>query len=237
MSVKFLGDDKLQQFLDNWDNVLACMDSQPPTNILESVFLKQIKDSRVLANDVAEYNRVDAGHPYHSSEFLIRSVRKYLRTRRQEENRHSIAQELGRRHGSTPALFALNSDEENAEHDEYEADWHSGQDLLEWYAEGSDSSPAAPAADPPEAVEGDPALAAKGKGRKRPKPKSPRNDNRPKSPSSSGGKGGKGNKSSGKFYLANGIKSLAEVPCSYFAATGKCLKGDKCLFKHEKRSN
>jgi hypothetical protein len=34
MSVKFLGDDKLQQFLDNWDNVLACMDSQPPQNIL-----------------------------------------------------------------------------------------------------------------------------------------------------------------------------------------------------------
>ena len=62
VSVKFLGDSKLEQFISNWDTVLCGMSKEPDDETKEQFFYEQVRHSKALQEDLAHYERVDVGH-------------------------------------------------------------------------------------------------------------------------------------------------------------------------------
>ena len=63
-------------FISTWDNVLVNLSSaaKPADNILETLFIRQIRKSKCMEVDVAHYDRLPKGHADRSYEYLHRCV-------------------------------------------------------------------------------------------------------------------------------------------------------------------
>lgn len=102
--VKLKGEN-LKVFLSHWDQVLASIQKLPDENVLETLFLNQVKNSKNISHDLQEYYRVEDGSSTKSYEFLITAVRRFLERERLEVNRERIARNLGASSSTTvPAV-------------------------------------------------------------------------------------------------------------------------------------
>ena len=72
MAVSFKGDQKMEQFLNSWDSMLAGMKSKPTDDVIEALFLKQLRKSQVLKEEISHYDRTDRSDPTgHTSCFSL----------------------------------------------------------------------------------------------------------------------------------------------------------------------
>ena len=103
-NVKLKGEN-LKVFLSNWDQVLAGIQKVPDENVLETLFLNQIKNSKNINHDLQEYFRAEDGSSTKSYDYLITAVRRFLERERLEVNRERIARNLGASSSATvPAV-------------------------------------------------------------------------------------------------------------------------------------
>ena len=97
--------ENLKVFLSNWDQVLAGIQKVPDENVLETLFLNQIKNSKNINHDLQEYFRAEDGSSTKSYDYLITAVRRFLERERLEVNRERIARNLGASSSTTvPAV-------------------------------------------------------------------------------------------------------------------------------------
>ena len=88
-----------------WDQVRAGITHIPSNEILETLFYKQVKNSRSIAHDLNEYHRAEEGSEKHSYRFLLEAVRRHLDRERLGSNRDRVARNLaGSARASTPAV-------------------------------------------------------------------------------------------------------------------------------------
>ena len=100
-----LRNDNLRAFMSAWDQVLAGITHIPSNEILETLFYKQVKNSRSIAHDLNEYHRAEEGSEKHSYKFLLEAVRRHLDRERLESNRDRVARNLaGSARASAPAV-------------------------------------------------------------------------------------------------------------------------------------
>ena len=62
LSVQYRGDADLATFMDNWDSVLCGMEQEPVTEVKETLFLRELRKSTVLREEVLHYERCPPGH-------------------------------------------------------------------------------------------------------------------------------------------------------------------------------
>ena len=86
MAVTLVGDGKLSQFMQTWESILAGMKEEPAMSTQEILFLKQVRSSKELCEEIAHYDRVERGHVDKSYAYLVKSVKRLLERRRQEKN-------------------------------------------------------------------------------------------------------------------------------------------------------
>ena len=89
-----VSDDKLSQFIQTWESVLAGMKEELPASTMEVLFLMQLRTSKVLKEEIAHYDRVEKGHADKSYEYLVKTLKRYLERKRQERNRHEVERQL-----------------------------------------------------------------------------------------------------------------------------------------------
>jgi hypothetical protein len=94
MAVRWLGDDRIESFLNSWISVLSGMREEPPVTVKEELFLEQLRKSQVMREEVAYYDRVEKGHPDKTYDFLVKSIRKLLERRRHRQNRQDMVKAL-----------------------------------------------------------------------------------------------------------------------------------------------
>ena len=69
-----LRNDNLTVFMSSWDQVLAGITKIPGNDVLETLFYKQVKNSKSIAHDLNEYHRAEEGSEKHSYDFLLNAV-------------------------------------------------------------------------------------------------------------------------------------------------------------------
>ena len=94
MAVRWLGDEKIETFLNSWIAVLSGMREEPPLRVKEELFLEQMRKSQVLREEVAHYDRVEKGDPDKTYDFLVKSIRKFLERKRHRQNRQDMVKAL-----------------------------------------------------------------------------------------------------------------------------------------------
>ena len=70
LSVEFRDDSHLETFLSHWDNVLCSVREQLPDRTLETLFVRQVRQSKVLAPELAHYERAPPNSADRSYLFL-----------------------------------------------------------------------------------------------------------------------------------------------------------------------
>ena len=58
MNVKWLGDGRLEEFLDNWEYVIQGLQEPIPISILEPLFLERARLSAILKDEIGHYDRI-----------------------------------------------------------------------------------------------------------------------------------------------------------------------------------
>jgi hypothetical protein len=102
-AVRLKDDRHLEGFLTTWEAVLAGMRAPPPQEIVEQLFLDQLRHSKVLEVELNHYDRCDRNHPDRSYEFLTNSVQRYLARTRLQRNRTSMTHALSGAASAAPA--------------------------------------------------------------------------------------------------------------------------------------
>ena len=103
-SVQLRGEN-LKAFILNWDQVLAGIVQTPDESVLETLFYKQVKNSKAIQHDMNENYRADEGTEKRTYSFLVSAVRRHLDRERLEANRDRVAKGLsGAGRPSTPAV-------------------------------------------------------------------------------------------------------------------------------------
>ena len=89
-SVKWMGDDRMEEFRSLWDHYI---DHLQKTDVLqdeiEYIFLSQIEQSAEMAHDIAHYHRVHDTHPHKSYAYLYDTLNRHLALKQFERNRVS----------------------------------------------------------------------------------------------------------------------------------------------------
>ena len=208
MNVRLQGD-RLETFLHNWESTLTGMKNQPDPETKEVLFFRQLQRSDSLKAEVAHYERHELGHPDHSYNFLLTSIKRKIQKRRQDDNRKTIEHAHGG--GKSPALPAQGKGKgENNKgicyrfRDTGKCDRENCP-----YSHGKNAAPAS----------------NKGKGKgKRGRSKSPNGSrgrsNTPRGRSRSNSPGGRSNS-----------RHRKKQQCWHFQ-NGKCKYGDKCFNLH-----
>ena len=103
MAVEWLSDAKMETFIANWGNVLTGCKTDVDDSIKKVLFLKQVRKSQRLRQDLAHFDRMPEGHEDKSYAFLRDAVRRQITLARLEANRsaHSHASQSG---AEAPAL-------------------------------------------------------------------------------------------------------------------------------------
>ena len=107
LSVTLKGDQGLDKFFANWDEVLVGVQYPLSEDILVHLLYRQIKVSYVLRTEIERYDRLPKGHEDKNYNFLMRTVRSYLERKLREGNRNAISQApSGDKKKSNPAAPA-----------------------------------------------------------------------------------------------------------------------------------
>ncbi len=93
-AVKFLGDAQLESFLNKWRDVVNNMVETPSEMFLTQLFLKQIKQSQALQNEVAMYHRAEQGHPERTYQFVYESALKLVERWRCDKNKQEMFKDV-----------------------------------------------------------------------------------------------------------------------------------------------
>ena len=99
--------DNLVQFIRNWDTVLSGMKKIPADDVLQPLFHRQVKKAKMLAHDIAIYERASDGTKEKSYEFLYDAVNRLIKIKRLERNRERIAKQAAAGMPSAPAPLKL----------------------------------------------------------------------------------------------------------------------------------
>ena len=70
------------------------MREEPTLRVKEELFLEQLRQSQVLREEVAHYDRVEKGDPDKTYDFLVESIRKFLERKRHRQNRQDMVKAL-----------------------------------------------------------------------------------------------------------------------------------------------
>ena len=100
--VKFTGDNNLRNFMNSWRRIVNEVKSTVPEHILREMFLTQISQSTVMANDVAHYRRLPDYHEDKTRTYLEGLVWKYLDRQLKEANRAQEIAAFNQRLTATP---------------------------------------------------------------------------------------------------------------------------------------
>jgi hypothetical protein len=95
MSVKLKGDSQLESFWNTWESVLSAMTRPPGADIIEILFLEQLRHCSALREEISHYDRARRGTPERTYEFLVESVKRYLERARRARNRKAMERALG----------------------------------------------------------------------------------------------------------------------------------------------
>ena len=82
ISIKLGNDSNLEAFLLNWEQVLSGLRKPPGEDLLEPLFLEQIKSSPALKADIEIYRRARVGERERSYTFLMEAVQRHLLLKR-----------------------------------------------------------------------------------------------------------------------------------------------------------
>ena len=102
-----LRSDDLRGFISSWDGVLVNLSAaaKPADNILETLFLRQIRKSKRMEVDIAHYDRLPPGHHDRCYEYLHRCVNATIERDRLAWMRTEASRSIGGDHG--PAAGAV----------------------------------------------------------------------------------------------------------------------------------
>ena len=101
--VVWLGDAKLETFLDNWYHVMSGMETEPPEIVKLPHFYRQVKRCNAIKFDLDIYERLeDKDNTY---QFLREACQRHINKERQKATRASIQQAL-KGGGGGPAAAA-----------------------------------------------------------------------------------------------------------------------------------
>ena len=95
MSVKLKGDSNLESFWTAWESVLSATLHTPSPDIMEVLFLEQLRHCSALREEISQYDRAKRGTPERTYEFLVESVKRYLERARHARNRKAMERALG----------------------------------------------------------------------------------------------------------------------------------------------
>ena len=98
--------DNLRTFMSNWEMITAGVPTEqlPSDQVLETLFYRQVKNSKKISHDLEEYKRAPEGSTIKSYSYLVKAVHRFLNDERFESNRERIAANLGASKPSTPAV-------------------------------------------------------------------------------------------------------------------------------------
>ena len=98
--------DNLRTFMSNWEMITAGVPTEqlPSDQVLETLFYRQVKNSKKISHDLEEYKRAPEGSTTKSYSYLVKAVHRFLNDERFESNRERIAANLGASKPSTPAV-------------------------------------------------------------------------------------------------------------------------------------
>ena len=107
LQIEWLSDAKIETFISNWENVLSGCIKEVEEDVKRALFLKQVRKSQNISQDLAHYDRLPEGHEEKTYTFLRRACQRQITLARLEGNRaaHARASQLG---ASTPALHSTN---------------------------------------------------------------------------------------------------------------------------------
>jgi hypothetical protein len=217
MAVTWRGDNQMEAFMQIWTNVLSGMKDAPAADTVEELFLEQVRQSKVLKEEVAHYERCAKDHADHSYKFLTDAVRRHIAKTRQRTNRAEMQKSLGGS-GSAAAPGPASQPSKASCRFFLQGDCTRGKACPFPHVRipGSQSA-AAPSAGAASGGAGGGRGSGKGKGRKGGK-------------SRGRGKGGKGNSPSPSRSPSPGAGG---GKCFNFQR-GTCKLGDACRYRHEK---
>jgi len=86
--------DKLEGFLQTWDATLTGMKAEPDPNVMETLFLQQVRKAHSMKDDIVYYDRLDRGHADRTYDNLLRAAHKVVERKRHEANRADIERQL-----------------------------------------------------------------------------------------------------------------------------------------------
>jgi len=212
LSVRLKNDSQLESFMNSWDSVLAGMRVTPAEELLEVLFLAQLRHSQVLKEEIAHYDRSKKGSESRTYAFLLESVRRYLERQRLLRNRTAVSKGLG---ADGMALPAPSDKKQKKQKREKSADGKKEK-------RGRSPSPA-------RSSDGKGVCVDFQKGHcKRGKDCRYSHDTQARGSSASNKGKGKGKSRSS----SPGGGNTKDIPCRYFKL-GSCKNGATCPYKHE----
>ena len=106
-SVTFTKDKEITQFITNWDMVLAALNEPVADRIKEQTFLRELRKSSAMREDIAHYDRCDKGNEHKTYQYLYDQVKKHILRKRLEDNRKTKAAAFNPE-GHQPAFAGAN---------------------------------------------------------------------------------------------------------------------------------
>ena len=235
LCVVWLGDAKIESFIDNWDHVISGMESEPPEEVKLLHVYRQVKKCNCIKFDLDIYERLeDKDKTY---DFLRTACLRHINKERQKATRASIQNAL-KGNGGNPAAAATNADGTPLTNKQKKT--AAAKAKRQAYAEASEH-PAAAAPDR-KGKKGD-GKGKDGKGRSNSRPRSelecfrerdnevcdrPNCEYKHKKPVAAAAPT-RGRSSSPRPRTP----SPKGRPMCHFFKKGKCRNGDKCTFSHE----
>ena len=91
-----LKNNQLERFINEWELVLSGMNKAPEEGVIEVLFLRQLRQSSIMNDDVREYDKLEFGHKDKSYTELKRAATRAIERRRLQLHRDSTQQFLAR---------------------------------------------------------------------------------------------------------------------------------------------
>jgi len=90
--------DNLERFLADWDTVLTGMRKRPEDQILEAIFIRQLKQCSVMKDDLRDYDRLVLDDPMKTYAELYRTANRVIERRRLQTHRDAMARHIAGGH-------------------------------------------------------------------------------------------------------------------------------------------
>ena len=95
-ALEYPGDDRLEAFLDTWDEIVNRLSHHPGDQALQEILSPLLDESTVLRGVMDIYHLADPGTPQRSYDFLHRALTLHVDRRRQKKNRDDMVEAMFR---------------------------------------------------------------------------------------------------------------------------------------------